>query len=115
MHILVGFLIIGGHTDSPNFEICGSNRVPNALAVEPYQVLVLVSYRLGVGVECYGGGLWRTWFDRDLGLSGRVLVRTGDGKIAQRLVKIDRALLRISSFWRRPKNARLLTLTRKII
>jgi aspartyl aminopeptidase len=73
--------------------------------------------QLGVGVECYqyGGGLWRTWFDRDLGLSGRVLVRTGDGKIAQRLVKIDRALLRISSFWRRPKNARLLTLTRKII
>jgi aspartyl aminopeptidase len=53
--------------------------------------------QLGVGVEYYqyGGGLWRTWFDRDLGLSGRVLVRTGDDKIEQRLVKIDGALLRI--------------------
>ena len=44
----------------------------------------------------YGGGLWHTWFDRDLGISGRVLVRVGD-KIEQRLVKIDRALLRISN------------------
>ena len=46
--------------------------------------------------------LWYTWFDRDLGISGRVLVRTIDPetkkeKIEQRLVKIHKPLARVSS------------------
>lgn len=48
-----------------------------------------------IGAECYGGGLWHTWFDRDLGISGRVFCRQADGSITQKLVKIDRAILRI--------------------
>lgn len=38
-----------------------------------------------------------TWYDRDLGLAGRVLVKSKDegGKIQHRLVKIDRPILRI--------------------
>jgi aspartyl aminopeptidase len=41
-----------------------------------------------------GGGLWHTMFDRDLGLSGRVLVREGD-TIVSRVVAIHEPLLRI--------------------
>jgi aspartyl aminopeptidase len=79
-----GIKIIGGHTDSPNLRVKPrSKRVKDGC--------------IQIGVECYGGGLWHTWFDRDLGLSGQVLVRTSNEKITSRLVKIDRALLRISN------------------
>jgi len=55
-----------------------------------------------IGVECYGGGLWHTWFDRDLGISGRVLVRktcsvSGKEKIEQHLVRIEKPVARISN------------------
>lgn len=79
-----GFKIIGGHTDSPN------------LKVKPRSKRTASGYHQ-IGVEPYGGGLWHTWFDRDLGISGRVLISNGDGKIEQRLCKLDRAILRVSN------------------
>ena len=84
-----GFKVIGGHTDSPN------------LKVKPRSKRGTTGVKAGsrqIGVECYGGGLWHTWFDRDLGISGRVLVRCNDdstSSIQQRLVKLDRAILRV--------------------
>ena len=54
-----------------------------------------------LGVECYGGGLWHTWFDRDLGISGRVLVRTkteeGKGTVKQKFIKVDHPVARVST------------------
>lgn len=79
-----GFKIIGGHTDSPNLRIKPRSKRSAAGCVQ-------------LGVECYGGGLWHTWFDRDLGISGRVLVRKENNQIEQKLVQIDRPLLRISN------------------
>ena len=76
--------VAGGHTDSPN------------LKVKPRSKRHGGSGTVQLAVECYGGGLWHTWFDRDLGLSGRVMVRHAEsGRIEQRLLKIDRAIVRI--------------------
>lgn len=69
--------MVGAHTDSP------------CLRIKP------VSKKQGdgflqVGVETYGGGLWHTWFDRDLGIAGRVMVRESGGNITQNLIHIDK-------------------------
>ncbi|KAI8803223.1 peptidase M18 [Cladochytrium replicatum] len=76
-----GFSIVGAHTDSP------------CLKVKPRSKKEKSGY-LQVGVELYGGGLWNTWFDRDLGIAGRVVIQNGD-KFEHRLVRIDEPILRI--------------------
>lgn len=48
-----------------------------------------------MAVETYGGGLWNTWFDRDLGVAGRLLTTNKGGILQERLVNINRPILRI--------------------
>jgi aspartyl aminopeptidase len=77
-----GFRIIGAHTDSPN------------LRVKPRPDTGRAGCRQ-VAVEVYGGALYNSWLDRDLGLSGRVALRAGPAGPGGALVRVDRPLLRI--------------------
>ncbi|KAI1096652.1 aminopeptidase I zinc metalloprotease-domain-containing protein [Rostrohypoxylon terebratum] len=48
-----------------------------------------------LGVAPYAGGLNETWWDRDLSIGGRVIVRDGSGKTSSKLVKLDWPIAKI--------------------
>lgn len=78
------FKVIGAHTDSP------------VLKVKPVSAKTAHGY-VQVAVECYGGGLWHTWFDRDLTLAGCVILENQAGEYERRMVNIRRPILRVPS------------------
>ncbi|MCC5882308.1 MAG: M18 family aminopeptidase [Halomonas sp.] len=76
--------MIGAHTDSPGLRL-----KPNAER--------LSAGWLQLGVELYGGVLLSPWFDRELGLAGRVHVRHPDGRIEGLLLHVDQPVAIVPS------------------
>ena len=70
-----GFMIVASHNDSPSFK------------VKPNGELNAGSYKK-LNTEPYGGMLISTWFDRPLGIAGRVFVKTKEG-VDSRLVNLS--------------------------
>ena len=48
-------------------------------------------------IQPYGGGIWRTWFDRDLGLAGKIIYQEENGKITYKLWDSKSAIIKIPS------------------
>lgn len=74
-----GFRLIGAHTDSP------------CLKVKPNAITCNNGYAK-LAVEVYGGALLSPWFDRGLGLAGRVTLTTAAGKLENRLLNVARPI-----------------------
>lgn len=77
-----GAAIIAAHVDALTAKLKPVSQVPNKAGF------------LQLGVAPYAGGLNSTWWDRDLGIGGRVLVKEGD-KIVTKLVKLGWPIARI--------------------
>ena len=78
-----GFRIASAHTDAPGFRV----------KPEPERVTGGITT---LGVEVYGGPILATWFDRDLGVAGRLVTRA-DGSLEQRLYTVGRPVCRITT------------------
>jgi len=76
--------LVGAHTDSPG------------LRLKPHAAQTAAGW-LQLGVEVYGGALLAPWFDRDLGLAGRVHLRHADGRIEGVLIDVEQPLAIIPS------------------
>ena len=72
------FRVVGGHTDSPNLRL----KQHHDLATEGLGIVAL---------EPYGGAWLNSWLDRDLGIAGRLSLRSGE--VA--LVHINEPILRV--------------------
>ncbi|KAI0980983.1 hypothetical protein GJ496_007156 [Pomphorhynchus laevis] len=75
----IGF--IAPHSDSPALRIKPDSNRGNLNFIQ-------------VGCVLYGGGFWHTWFDRDLGLAGRVYVRNGNN-IERKLISVWKAIANV--------------------
>lgn len=78
-----GLLLVATHTDSPCLKL-ENNCESSAHGFNQ------------VNVTTYGGGLWHTWFDRDLGVAGKVVLRK-NGRLEERLIHVPRPLVTIPS------------------
>ena len=79
-----GFSIVGAHTDSPCLRVkVKSDRKKYGF--------------IQVGTECYGGGNWSSWFDRDLKLAGRLLVSSKENpdEVRSMLIHINKPIMRV--------------------
>lgn len=75
------FDIIAAHSDSPGFRIKPQCQIRTEGAVK-------------INTEVYGGPILYTWFDRPLGVAGRVALRSDDPLHPDmRLVRIDKPLM----------------------
>jgi aminopeptidase I len=77
--------IIASHIDSLTLKLKPVSKSEKGgferLAIAPYS---------GGGASQKWDGEYSTWWDRDLGLGGKVLVQGKDGKIESRLVSLSR-------------------------
>lgn len=93
---LIAFAVGKGYKSGNGAGIVAAHVDALSARLKPIPKLETKAGFVQLGVAPYAGGLNNTWWDRDLGIGGRVLVKDGKtGKIATKLVKLGWPIARI--------------------
>ena len=93
---LIAFVVGKGYQAGNGASIIASHIDALTTRLKPISTLSSKAGYVQLGVAPYAGALNGTWWDRDLGVGGRVLIKNGEtGKIETRLVKLDWPIARI--------------------
>lgn len=89
--------VVGGNYESGNgASVIASHIDALTTRVKPISTLGVKAGYVQLGIAPYAGALNNTWWDRDLGIGGRVLVKDSTtGKIETKLVKLGWPIARI--------------------
>ena len=89
--------VVGENYESGNgASVIASHIDALTTRVKPISTLSTKAGYVQLGIAPYAGALNNTWWDRDLGIGGRVLVKDGTtGKIETKLVKLGWPIARI--------------------
>lgn len=93
---VIAFVVGGRYKSGNGASIIASHIDALTTRLKPISTLSTKAGYVQLGIAPYAGALNNTWWDRDLGIGGRVLVRSSKtGKIETKLVKLDWPIARI--------------------
>jgi aspartyl aminopeptidase len=82
----------GNNPINPSCHIIASHCDSPCLMIKPKPILSRPGY-VRLNVETYGGMIMSTWFDKPLGIAGRVIVETSNNTIETKLVKLSKSVV----------------------
>lgn len=77
-----GYKVIAAHTDSPCLRLAPLSKASS----QDFNQMC---------VTTYGGGLWHTWFDRELSIAGKVVYNEEGKGLKTKLFNVNRPLVKI--------------------
>lgn len=87
--------IVGNNTETPEYRIIAAHSDSPAFRLKPNPEIAVGAcsgddeLMVKLNTEVYGGAIWASWFDRPLGMSGRVVLRD----LSSRIVRLDQPRL----------------------
>lgn len=85
---LIAFTVGGGYKSGNGVAMIAGHVDALTARLKPMSNKRTAAGYVQLGVAPYAGALNATWWDRDLGIGGRVLVKDSTGKITTKLVKL---------------------------